>query len=51
MSIHDKSNFDFFEFCYISQCMFGEEKWCLVPSYEYAVILIRTYEANTITKG
>ena len=31
--------------------MVGEEKWYLVPSHEDAIILIRNYETNTVTKG
>ena len=38
-------------FFYIGQCMVGEEKWYLVPSYEDAIVLIRNYETNTATKG
>ena len=49
-----KNGFDTFihrPFCYIGQCMVGEEKWYLVPSYEDGIVLIRNYETNTATKG
>ena len=50
ISIYDKLNFKFFEFCYIGQCMVGEGKWYLVPSYEDTIILTRNYETR-VTKG
>ena len=50
ISIYDKLNFKFFEFCYIGQCMGGEGKWYLVPSYEDTIILTRNYETR-VTKG
>ena len=36
--------------CYIGQSMVREGKLHLVPSYEDVTILIRNYEANTVTK-